>query len=136
MVARRQYSLSRGQLARQAGDRIKMTDFDFQADPGLGYHDHELHVVIPLTAPVSEMWCQRYEALAWAKDIQATARGRPDGPAMLALTVPVKTSGAEARAMLDTARALIAEADAVDQQPASSDSPEAAVRQWWAHQRA
>ena len=108
-----------------------MTDFDFQADPGLGYHDHELHVVIPLTAPVSEM-CIRDRA----KDIQATARGRPDGPAMLALTVPVKTSGAEARAMLDTARALIAEADAVDQEPASSDSPEAAVRQWWAHQRA
>jgi hypothetical protein len=113
-----------------------MTDFDFQADPGLRYNDHELHVVIPLTAQVSEMWCQRYEALAWAKDIQVTVRARPDGPAMFSLTVPVKMSGADVLAMLDTARALIAEADAVDQEPASSDSPEAAVRQWWARQRA
>jgi hypothetical protein len=82
-----------------------MTDIDLQAELGLSYHDAELHVAIPLAGQVSEMWCQRYEALAHAKDLQAMVRGRRDGPVRLYLTVPVRASGSEVQAMLDTARA-------------------------------
>jgi hypothetical protein len=113
-----------------------MTDFDFHADIGLSYHDDDLHIVIPLAGHVTQMWSQRYEALARAKDVQAMVRERRDGPAQLYLTVPAKTTGSEVAAMLDLARALIAEADAVDQSSAASDSPEAVVRRWWASQQA
>jgi hypothetical protein len=54
----------------------------------------------------------------------------------LFLTVPMKAEGSAVAAMLDLARALIAEADAVDQSPAASDAPEAVVRRWWASQQA
>lgn len=37
--------------------------------------------------------------------------------------------------MLDAARDLIAEADAVEQSPAASNSPEAIIRRWWARQQ-
>ena len=112
-----------------------MTDIDPRADIGLSYHGANLHVMILLSGQVSEMWCKRYEALAQAKDVQAMVRGKPDGPAHLFVTVPVKARGSEVEAMLDTVLALIAEADAVDLAPASSDSPEAVVREWWARQR-
>ena len=112
-----------------------MTDIDTQADIGFSYHDGELHVAIPLTGQVSQMWFDRYEALARAKDMQAMVHGKPDGPAWLYVTVPAKASGSEVEAMLDTARALIAEADAVDQASASSAAPEAVAREWWTRQR-
>jgi len=38
--------------------------------------------------------------------------------------------------MLDTARNLIAEADAAAEQPPATAYAEAAVREWWARQRA
>jgi hypothetical protein len=113
-----------------------MTEIDLQAEIGLSYHDDDLHVVIPLAGRVTHMWCQRYEALARAKDVRAMVREKQDGPARLYLTVPAKTTGSDVTAMLDLARALIAEADAVDQSPAASDSPEAVVRKWWASQQA
>jgi hypothetical protein len=113
-----------------------MTEIDLQAEIGLSYHDDDLHVVIPLAGRVTQMWCQRYEALARAKDVRAMVREKRDGPARLYLTVPAKATGSEVAAMLDLARALIAEADAVDQSPAASDSPEAVVRTWWASQQA
>ena len=112
-----------------------MTDIDSHAEIGLNYHDGDLHVMIPLVGHVTEMWCQRYEALARARDVQAMVREKRDGPARLFLTVPIRTGGSEVVAMLDLARALIAETDAVDQSPAASDSPEAVVRRWWARQQ-
>ena len=112
-----------------------MTDIDYQADLMLNYVDHELHAMIPLTAPVSEMWRQRYEALAQAKDVQALVRPWRDGAAMLLLTIPARMRGDDVEALLETARALIAEADAVDQEPTSSTAPEAVAREWWARQR-
>ena len=112
-----------------------MTDIDYQADLMLNYVDHELHAMIPLTAPVSEIWRQRYEALAQAKDMQALVRPRREGPAMLLLTVPARMKGDDVEALLETARALIAEADAVDQEPTSSTAPEAVAREWWTRQR-
>ena len=100
-----------------------MTDIDYQADLVLNYVDHELHAVIPLTAPISDLWRQRYEALTQAKDVQALVRPGREGPALLLLTVPAKMRGDEVEALLETARALIAEADAVDLAPASSTVP-------------
>ena len=82
-----------------------------------------------------EMWSQRYEALAKAKGVQALVRGKRDDPARLYLTVPNKAAGQDVLAMLDVARALIAEADGVDESPESSESPEAVVREWWKRQR-
>ena len=38
--------------------------------------------------------------------------------------------------MLDTARSLIAEADAAAEQPPATAYAEAAVREWWGRQRA
>jgi hypothetical protein len=70
-----------------------------------------------------------------AKDVRAMVQAKRDGPAWLFLTVPTKTSGSDVQAMLDVARSLIAEADAVDHSPASSGSPEAVVREWWNRQR-
>ncbi|MDQ2810825.1 MAG: hypothetical protein M3Z75_02825 [Actinomycetota bacterium] len=109
-----------------------MTDVDSRAEIGLSYHDGDLNVVIPLTGRVSELWCQRYEALAQAEDVQARVYAKRDGPARLFITVPVKATGSAVTAMLDLARALLAEADAVDQSPDNSASPEAVVRTWWA----
>jgi hypothetical protein len=116
------------------GDR-QMTDIDLHSDITINYHDDDLLVAIPLVGQVAEMWCRRYAALARAKDVPAMVYARRDGPALLHLTVPVKTNPSDVQAMLDVARTLIAETDAVDQSPASSDSPEAVVREWWNRQR-
>jgi hypothetical protein len=113
-----------------------MTDIDSHAEIGLNYNDGDLHVMIPMVGHVTHMWCQRYEALARARDLHANVYEKRDGPARLLLTVPIKTEGSAVAAMLDLARALIAEADAVDQSPAASDAPEAVVRRWWASQQA
>jgi len=113
-----------------------MTDIDPHAEIGLNYHDGDLHVMIPLVGRVTQMWCQRYEALARDRDVQAKVHEKRDGPALLFLTVPTKTEGSAVAAMLDLARALIAETDAVDQSPEVSDSAEAVVRRWWASQQA
>jgi hypothetical protein len=113
-----------------------MTDIDPRAEIGLNYHDGDLHVMIPLAGHVTQLWCQRYEALARDRDVRAKVHEKRDGPARLFLTVPTRTDGSTVAAMLDLARALIAEADAVDQSPEISDSPEAVVRRWWASQQA
>jgi hypothetical protein len=113
-----------------------MTDVDPHSEIVLSYHDGDLYVLIPLVGHVTQMWCQRYEALARAKDVQARVYERRDGPAQLSLTVPARARGREVTAMLELARSLLSEADAVDQSPAASDSPEAIVRTWWASQQA
>jgi hypothetical protein len=130
------YSPGTGQWPCGREVKIKVTDIDSRAEIGLSYHDGDLNVAIPLTGHVSELWCQRYEALAKAKDVQARVHVKRDGPALLLITVPVKARGSAVTAMLDLARALLVEADAVDQSPDASASPEAVVRTWWASQQA
>jgi hypothetical protein len=105
-----------------------MTDLDLQSDITINYHDDDLLVAIPLVGQVTEMRCRRYAALARAKDVPAMVRPNRDGPALLHLTVPPKTNASDVQAMLDVARTLIAEADAADQSPASSASPETVAR--------
>jgi hypothetical protein len=134
----------------RTGGRVKVTDIDSRAEIGFSYHDGDRHVVIPLADRVSQMWCQRYETLARARDVQVRVHENRGGPARLYMTVPVRASGSgsgsgsEVTAMLDLdldldldlARALLAEADAVDASPDASASPEAVVRTRWASQRA
>jgi hypothetical protein len=113
-----------------------MTDIDLHADIGIDYRDDDLHVRIPLAGQVTQMWCRRYEALARAKEVPVKVFEKRDGPAWIFLTMPTSTEGGDVLTMLDVARALIAEADAVDQSSASSDAPEAIAREWWARQQA
>lgn len=80
------------------------------------------------------MWHRRYEALARAKGLRAQASKRD--PAVIRLAVPVRAGGAEVLEKLDAARALIAEADAVEQSPEISDSPESIAKLWWTRQQA
>ena len=114
---------------------VQVTDIDPHSDIALSYHDGDLNVAVPLDRQVTEMWSQRYEALAKAQGVQVIVRRKRDDPARLHLTVPNKTTGNDVVAMLDLVRALIAEADAVDQSPGSSESPEAVALEWWKRQR-
>jgi hypothetical protein len=113
----------------------QMTDIDLQSEISFNYHNDDLNVSFGLVGQVSRMWCERYQALARAKDVNAMVHAKPGGRPRLYVTVPTKTSGSDVQTMLDVARDLIAEADAVDQSPTSSDSPEAVVREWWNRQR-
>jgi hypothetical protein len=112
-----------------------MTNIDPRTDIGFFYQEGDLIVMIPLAGEVTETWRRRYEALARAKGMRAQAYNR-DGPALIHLAVQVQTEGEDMLKMLDTARSLIAEADAVEQSPAASSSPEAVARRWWARQQA
>ena len=111
-----------------------MTDIDTGSDIKITYSDEDLVVVIPLADEVNERWSRRYEALARAEGIRASAHNR-DGSAQIHLAVPLRAAGEDALKILDTARSLIAEADAVGQSAAAPNSPEAIVRQWWARQQ-
>lgn len=110
-----------------------MTDVDPRSDIGFAYVDDDLIVMITLAGEVTEMWRQRYEALARAKGLRAQMYER-EGSTVLHLAVPVRTEGEDMLKMLDTARALIADADAVDQSPNACNSPEAIAKLWWARQ--
>ena len=118
-----------------SGQGVQVTDVDPRSDISLTYQEGDLHVGIPLDCPVTEMWSQRYEALAKAKGVQARVLGRPDSPGFLNITVPNKTAGKDVPDLMNMARAVIAEADAVDESPESSESPEAMVLEWWKRQR-
>lgn len=111
-----------------------MTDIDPRSDIRIAYVDDDLITVIPLAGEVTEMWRRRYEALARAKGLRAQVY-EDEGSTVIHLAVPVRAEGEDVLKMLDTARSLIAEADAVDQSPAASNSPEAIARRWWARQQ-
>ena len=98
-----------------------MTNIDPRTDIDTVYHDDDLIVVIPLAGEVTEIWRQRYEALARAKELRAQTYERK-GLTVIRLAVPVRTEGEDVLKMLDTARALITEADAIDQSPSNQRS--------------
>lgn len=112
-----------------------MTNIHPCADIDITYIDDDLIVMFPLAGEVTDMWRRRYEGLARAKGLCAQIYEREDS-AYIRLAVPVHTDGEDMLKILDAARALIAEADAVDQSPADSNAPEAIARRWWARQQA
>ncbi len=113
-----------------------MADIDSRSDINTAYVDDDLMVMIPLAGEITRMWVRRYEALARADGLRARIIEGKDSPTIINLAVPVRTEGEDVLKMLDAARALIGEADAVDQSPTTSNSAEAIARQWWARQQA
>ena len=88
-----------------------MTAIDPHGNILISYHGNDLFVVIPLADYVTETWCRRYEALAQARELPARVLKR-DGPALLHVTIPVRSQGEDVLKMLDAAQSLIAETDA------------------------
>jgi hypothetical protein len=111
-----------------------MTNINPHGDIGIFYQEDNLVVAIPLDAEVTHMWRRRYEAGARAKGMNVQVHNR-EGSSLIQLTVPIQTEADDVLNMLDAARDLIAQADAVEQSPAVSNSPEAIARQWWARQQ-
>jgi len=112
-----------------------MTAIDLHGDILTSYHGNDLLVVIPLTDDVTEMWCRRYEALAQARELPAHVLKPDDEPALLHVTIPVRSQREDVLKMLDAARSLIAETEAAEQSPDASNPPEGFVREGWATQQ-
>ena len=112
-----------------------MTDIDPGADIEINHGEEHVTARIPLAGRVTHDWLRYYQKLARARDLPAAAEEHP-GRAWIVVRVPASDDHDEVLAMLDTARTLIAEADAVAEQPPATAYAEAAVREWWARQRA
>ena len=111
-----------------------MTDIDLQADIELNLADEHLTARIPLDGPVTSEWLRCYRKLALAA--QASVRAEAlDDRAWLVVSVPARSDQADVLATMDGARALIAEADAAAERPATTTEAEAGVRDWWARSR-
>ena len=112
-----------------------MTDIDPGADIEINHGEEHVAARIPLAGQVTSDWLRYYQKLARARDLPAEAVEVP-GRAWIVVRVPASDDHDEVLAMLDTARTLIAEADAAAEQPPATAYAEAAVREWWARQRA
>ncbi len=109
-----------------------MTDIDPQADIEVHSADEHVTVRVPLASPVTGEWLRCYQELALANGVPVQAQVHDDR-AWLVVSVPASNNQGEVAAMLDAARALIADADA-DRAPARA-AAEASVRDWWAGRR-
>ncbi len=108
-----------------------MTDFDPQADIEVHPADEHVTVRIPVAGPVTAVWLRHYQQLALAAEVPAQTQTDHDR-AWIVVTVPASSNQGEVVATLDTAWALIAEADAAERPSATA---EAAVRDWWSGKR-
>ncbi len=112
-----------------------MTEIDAAADIDVIWRDRELTIRIPLADDVSQDWVRRYARLAQREGISARAEDTP-GRAWIVIALPASADRSEVVETLDTARELIAKADA-----AEGSSPEhdreiaAAIREWWAQRQ-
>jgi hypothetical protein len=109
-----------------------MTDIDPRADIEVHSADARVTVRMPLAGPVTGGWLECYQKLALAGGMSAQGHAHDDR-AWVVVNVPASSDPAEVAAMLDAARALIAEADA--QWPPAVTTAEASVRDWWAARR-
>jgi uncharacterized membrane protein len=109
-----------------------MTDIDPRADIEVFSADEHVTVRVPLAGPVTGEWLRCYQKLALAREMSVQAQVHQDR-AWLVVSVPASSSQMEVAAMLDAARALIADADA-ERAPAMA-AAEASVRHWWAGRR-
>src|SRR5450631_3180658 len=106
-----------------------MTDIDPQADIEIHPANAGATVRIPLAGPVTGGWLQCYQQLALAQGMPVQGQAHDDR-AWVVVNVPAGGDPAEVAALLDAARALIADADA--QWPPTMTTAEASVRDWWA----
>jgi hypothetical protein len=112
--------------------RVRMTDIDPRADIEVHSADARVTVRMPLAGPVTGGWLECYQKLALAGGMSVQGQAHDDR-AWVVVHVPASSDRAEVAAMLDAARALIAEADA--QWPPAMTTAEASVRDWWAARR-
>ena len=108
-----------------------MTDIDPRADIEIHPADAGVTVRIPLAGPVTGGWLECYQQLARARGMPVQGQAHDDR-AWVVVDVPASSDPADVSAMLDAARALIADADA---QWAPATAAEASVRDWWAARR-
>jgi hypothetical protein len=105
---------------------------DPRADIEVHPADAGVTVRIPLAGPVAGGWLQCYLQLALARGMSVQGQAGDDR-AWVVVSVPASSDPADVAAMLDAARALIADADA--QWPPAMTAAEASVRDWWAARR-
>lgn len=107
-----------------------MTDIDPRAD--IEFHSANGHVTVrvPLAGQVTSQWLRCYQKLALASEVPAQARAH-NGRAWIVVNVRASSDRADVVAMLDAACALITQADAAANLPATALA-EAIVRDWWA----
>ena len=108
-----------------------MTDVDPYAEIQIKRDDENLLVMLPLAGPVSQHWVRRYTTLARAHDLPVSVRGRAED-CTITLKLSPDIGRAEVIAALDRARKLTAEVEAADRAAAETD---AAIQEWWTHQR-
>jgi uncharacterized membrane protein len=121
-----------GTAVDAAGLSPKMTDIDPRADIEIHPAGAGVTVRIPLAGPVAGGWLQCYQQLALARGMSVEGQAHDDR-ASVVVHVPASSDPAEVAAMLDAARALIADADA--QWPPAAATAEASARDWWAARR-
>jgi len=110
-----------------------MTDIDPNSDVELSTADGQVMVRVPLAGQVSGEWLRCYQRLARATEVPVQAEAHPDR-AWIIVMVPADGNQKEVAATLDAARALIAEADAAGQAPATAQT-ESIARDWWARRQ-
>jgi hypothetical protein len=118
-----------------------MTDIDPGAEIRIG-HLYDVHqdrdkdhlvVRIPLAEHVDPDWIRWYCRLARVKGIPARPEDLPEG-GMVSVDVPGYVDRESIGELLDTARALLSEADAAVERPPPMAEAEYAVREWWSQQ--
>jgi uncharacterized membrane protein len=109
-----------------------MTDIDPRADVEVVSAGAGVTVRMPLAGPVTDGWLQCYRQLALARGMSVQGQAHDDR-AWVVVQVPASSDPADVAAMLDAARALIADADA--QWAPAMSAAEASVRDWWAARR-
>ena len=129
----------RSARADMSGAGIPDIELGAQIAIGHGYdvqQDHDkdhLIVHIPPAEHVDQDWIDWYRRLARLKGIAAHAEDRPEG-GMVRLDVPGYIERDRIRSLLDTARALLKEADEATRKPPPMAEAEYAVREWWSQQ--
>ena len=108
-----------------------MTDIDRNAEIQIRRDDENLLVVLQLAGFVSEHWVRRYTTLARAHDLHVSVRARAED-CTITLKLYADIGRAEAIAALDRARKLTTEMEAADRAATETD---AAMQEWWSHQR-
>jgi hypothetical protein len=130
-----------GYRPRAEVNRIAMTDIEPGADIAVSHvydvgHDRDqdhLVVRIPLSGHVDQDWVRWYQRLAHVKGITARAEDHPH-QGLVIVEVPGFIERGDIRALLNAARALIAETDAAVERPPPMAEADYAVREWWSEQ--
>lgn len=112
---------------------VGMTAIDPRSEINVRTTGDWVSAELPLTQPVTEAWARHYERLARATDVPAVAQ-RDDGRAWIEVRLPARSRPHQVAETMNSARDLVARADAADESPIGLPA-EAAIRAWWARAR-